>query len=177
MLSYKALQYVPYPKGPCAHYFGTWDLGTSNYSTGLRQVYDYWVLGPLGLGIWGPGSSILPELENDEKTSTVSSSKLVGPASNNRVCTSARKAVPELSQHTCSIQEIEFSDPSTGLGGHLRYECAGLQAGGRSLCPHATKKSVVLSTQSDSNCVEFKFLGNEKQNPVTSGTYVEGILM
>ena len=24
-------------------------MGTGNYSTGFGQVYDYWVLGPLGL--------------------------------------------------------------------------------------------------------------------------------
>ena len=39
-----------HPKGPCTQSLGTWDLGTSHYShsTGLGQVYDYWVLGPLG---------------------------------------------------------------------------------------------------------------------------------
>ena len=41
------------PQGPCAQYLGTWDLGHSNYSTGLGYVYDYWVLGPLGQNIVG----------------------------------------------------------------------------------------------------------------------------
>ena len=36
------------PKGPCTQYLGTLDLGHSNFSTGFGQVYDYWVLGPLG---------------------------------------------------------------------------------------------------------------------------------
>ena len=30
-------------------YLGIWDLGSRNYSTGFGQVYDYWVLAPLGL--------------------------------------------------------------------------------------------------------------------------------
>ena len=29
---------------------GTWVLGNSNHSTGFREVYDHWVLGPSGLG-------------------------------------------------------------------------------------------------------------------------------
>ena len=29
-------------------YLGTWDLGNSNFGTGFGEVYDYWVLGPLG---------------------------------------------------------------------------------------------------------------------------------
>ena len=37
----------PKPEGPCTHNLGTWDLGNSNYGTGLGYVYDYWVLGPL----------------------------------------------------------------------------------------------------------------------------------
>ena len=40
-----------YPKGPCTQYLGTWDLGDSSCRTGLGQVYDYWVRGPLGLGV------------------------------------------------------------------------------------------------------------------------------
>ena len=36
--------------GPSSQYLGTWDLGNfnSNYSTGFGEVYDYWVLGPVG---------------------------------------------------------------------------------------------------------------------------------
>ena len=37
-------------KLPNTQYLGTWVLGNSNYSTGFGQVYDYWVLGRLGLG-------------------------------------------------------------------------------------------------------------------------------
>ena len=36
------------PKGPSTQDLGTWVLGNSNCGTGLGQVYDYWVLGPLG---------------------------------------------------------------------------------------------------------------------------------
>ena len=39
----------PYPKGPSTQYLGTWGLGNSNFSTGFGEVYDYEVLGPLGL--------------------------------------------------------------------------------------------------------------------------------
>ena len=34
--------------GPSSQYLGTWDLGNSNYSTGFGEVYNYWVLGPVG---------------------------------------------------------------------------------------------------------------------------------
>ena len=36
------------PEGPCTQLLGTWVWGNSNYSTGFGQVYNYWVLGPLG---------------------------------------------------------------------------------------------------------------------------------
>ena len=29
------------PKGPSTQYLGTWDLGNSNLSTGLGEVYNY----------------------------------------------------------------------------------------------------------------------------------------
>ena len=29
------------PKGPSTQYLGTWGLGSSNYSTGSGEVYDY----------------------------------------------------------------------------------------------------------------------------------------
>ena len=29
------------PKGPSTQYLGTWDLGNSNFSTGIGEVYDY----------------------------------------------------------------------------------------------------------------------------------------
>ena len=32
------------------NYFGTWDLGNSNSCTGFEEVYDDYVLGPLGSG-------------------------------------------------------------------------------------------------------------------------------
>ena len=38
-----------YPTGPSTQYLGTWDWGNSNFSTGFGEVYDYWVLGPLGI--------------------------------------------------------------------------------------------------------------------------------
>ena len=41
------------PKGPSTQYLGTWDLGNGNFSTGFGEVYDYWVLGPLGKGFSG----------------------------------------------------------------------------------------------------------------------------
>ena len=34
--------------GPCTQLLGTWDLGNNGCSTAFGQVYDYWVLGPLG---------------------------------------------------------------------------------------------------------------------------------
>ena len=43
-----AINLNPNPKGPCTQYLGTWDFGNSTYSTDLGQVFDYWVLGPLG---------------------------------------------------------------------------------------------------------------------------------
>ena len=36
------------PKDPSTKYFGFWDWGNSNYSTGFGGVHEYWVLGPLG---------------------------------------------------------------------------------------------------------------------------------
>ena len=41
---------IAYPEGACTQELGTWVLGHSTYGTGLGQVYDYWVLGPFGLG-------------------------------------------------------------------------------------------------------------------------------
>ena len=37
-----------HPEGPCTQLLGTWIWGNSNYSAGFGQVYNYWVLGPLG---------------------------------------------------------------------------------------------------------------------------------
>ena len=37
------------PTGPCTRKLGPWVWGHSNYSTGFGQVYDHWVLGPLGM--------------------------------------------------------------------------------------------------------------------------------
>ena len=39
---------TPNPKGPSTRQLGTWVLGNSTDSTGFGQVYDYWVLAPLG---------------------------------------------------------------------------------------------------------------------------------
>ena len=44
----KAQSAILTPKGPCAQYFGVWDFGTSNCSTGFGEVHDYVVLGPIG---------------------------------------------------------------------------------------------------------------------------------
>ena len=35
-------------KGPGTQLLGTWEFGNSNFSAGFGEVYDYWVLGPLG---------------------------------------------------------------------------------------------------------------------------------
>ena len=44
-----------FPKGPSTSYLGTLDLGNSNCSKAFGEVYDYWVLGPLRIRIWGLG--------------------------------------------------------------------------------------------------------------------------
>ena len=36
------------PEGPSRTKLGTWELGNSNSLVSFGQVYDYWVLGPLG---------------------------------------------------------------------------------------------------------------------------------
>ena len=41
--------------GPSTQYLGTWDVGHGNSSTGFGEVYDYWVLGPLGFSTLAKG--------------------------------------------------------------------------------------------------------------------------
>ena len=62
--------YWGYPKGPCTQYLGTWDLGNGNSSTGFGYVYDYWVLGPLGLYSGILGVVITGMMEKKMETTT-----------------------------------------------------------------------------------------------------------